>query len=227
MPSRVLLCGGVLGCFACHDVRELLVDHGSSMRMSSRSMRAGAIALAAVMMSSMVACSGPSASEKASASFHNSVSAARDALFEEAKATNQGFFDLEESLLLQGGTQTPPPDMSRFVMGEFADDVSEHNAIVQRESLRTRPDTKAALIGPRIYTGPDKPEMADAREQASIIIESCTDSTSSPIVDRNNHVVENGGGIAHHIFFLRKDVDNNLKIFVSWTGKVETCPVTA
>ena len=55
------------------------------MRMSSRSMRAGAIALVAVMMSSMVACSGPSASEKASASFHNSVSAARDALFEEAK----------------------------------------------------------------------------------------------------------------------------------------------
>ncbi|WP_285126490.1 hypothetical protein [Propionibacterium freudenreichii] len=227
MPSGVLLCGGVLGCFACHDVRELLVDHGSSMRMSSRSMRAGAIVLAAVMMSSMVACSGPSASEKASASFHNSVSAARDALFEEAKATNQGFFDLQESLGLQGGAEELPAQMHRYVMGNAAKYVADLNAQLKESGERTEPDTHAEMVGPVLYEGEKKSGAEEADSRAEIVIERCVDARKSPRLDSRGEPIPGSTNLVHHILYMDHDSDGELKIFEAWSQEVTTCPVNA
>ncbi|SCQ61354.1 Hypothetical protein PFR_JS9-2_1030 [Propionibacterium freudenreichii] len=195
--------------------------------MSSRSMRAGAIALAAVMMSSMVACSGPSASEKASASFHNSVSAARDALFEEAKATNQGFFDLQESLGLQGGAEELPAEMDQYVMGNARGYVERLTQAIHREGQRTEPNTKAILIGPVIYGGPDIPAAAEAHGRAEIITERCVDARQSPRLDAQGNVIEGSNNVLHQILFLDHDKDGKLKIFETTSGKVDSCPLAA
>ncbi|SBN60096.1 Hypothetical protein PFR_JS13-2_1163 [Propionibacterium freudenreichii] len=193
--------------------------------MSSRSMRAGAIALAAVMMSSMVACSGPSASEKASASFHNSVSAARDALFEEAKATNRGFFDLEESLGLRGGAEELPPEMHQYVMGDAATSVEALNRDMARSQRRTKSGTKAALIGPRIYTESARSGTEQIQREAKITIERCVDSRESPRENPDGSLVADGSGIVHNILYLKRDEDGTLKIFNGWMEVVETCPI--
>ncbi|MDK9301034.1 hypothetical protein [Propionibacterium freudenreichii] len=195
--------------------------------MSSRSMRAGAIAVAAVMMSSMVACSGPSASEKASASFHNSVSAARDALFEEAKVTNQGFFDLDESLGLAGGVTELPAEMDQYVMGNARGYVENLLQMVHRDHERTAPNTKAILIGPAVYDGPKMPALAEADARAEIVIERCIDARQSPQLNAQGNPIEGSDNVLHQILFLDHDKDGKLKIFETTSGKVDSCPLAA
>ncbi|WP_230845969.1 hypothetical protein [Propionibacterium freudenreichii] len=197
------------------------------MRMSSRSMRAGAIALAAVMMSSMVACSGPSASEKASASFHNSVSAARDALFEEAKATTEGFFDLDESLGLRGGAEELPAEMDQYVMGNARGYVERLTQAIHRDGERTAPNTKAILIGPKVYDGPAVSTLTEAHSRAEIVTEQCIDARTSPRLDAQGNPIEDSNNIVHEIFFLDHDKDGKLKIFETASGRVESCPLAA
>ncbi len=194
------------------------------MPPTTRFRRSLVTCLALTLAVGVTACGDDSSPppDPASVAATSSASESQQALFEEAKRVHDAFWKLDEQIAAQGGAETLPPEMSNYTMGTFA---GLEAALIRKQwerKQRTKPGTAPTFMEPHIYDGHDQGDMPPDAHEAVIALETCTDGAGSPLIDdAGNRYLR---AAAYNIFYLKRDVDGQLKIYTSWTKVVNSCP---